>query len=253
MSKRQSKRVAALLVVAMLLTMLHFSGGMVNVKAAEGDKLTIVIQGILGTNGNTTSKDVTVSPGSTKSGWKSQLGTVSSRYWWEGSEYYYTLAYEDFEGKQLPVMVLATEDEGLVTTESAGERRHINKITYNSNGTVKVTFTDNGEPEVLTPTDNKVFISPVYEATPWDNTPLTVVMKNILYNTGYSVNGHAVAYDDQFTLSVNGPGSTSSRKPPFDMVGGANRTSGGLGYDYVFLNAFVLTTEDGEEIGRAHV
>ena len=44
MSKRQNKRVAALLVVVMLLTMLHFSGGTVNVQAADTDDLAIVIK-----------------------------------------------------------------------------------------------------------------------------------------------------------------------------------------------------------------
>ena len=66
---------------------------------------------------------------------------------------------------------------------------------------------------------------------------LTLHITNILYNTGASVNGHAVAYESTMTMVK---GQSKKTTGVFSMVGGANRTANGMGYSYRFLNAFVL-------------
>ena len=70
----------------------------------------------------------------------------------------------------------------------------------------------------------------------------TVVhITNILYNTGNSVNGKAVAYEN--TLSLSGKAGSKGISGFFSQVGGSNRTAGGFGAEYKFLNAFVLADE----------
>ncbi|MBQ9827183.1 MAG: hypothetical protein IJM62_00715 [Lachnospiraceae bacterium] len=74
---------------------------------------------------------------------------------------------------------------------------------------------------------------------------ITVHITNILYNTYASVNGHAVAYENTFDLIK---GQSKGGNGLINLAGGRNRTAGGLGANYKFLNVFVLKdrTEDPE-------
>jgi hypothetical protein len=55
------------------------------------------------------------------------------------------------------------------------------------------------------------------------------------------VNGKAVAYEN--TLSLSGKAGSKGISGFFSQVGGSNRTAGGFGAEYKFLNAFVLADE----------
>ena len=74
---------------------------------------------------------------------------------------------------------------------------------------------------------------------------LTLHITNILYTKGYAVNGHAVAYEDTFTLIK---GQTKLSTAFINKAGGKNTTAGGIGYTYKFLNEFVLTDKDGAPV-----
>ena len=77
---------------------------------------------------------------------------------------------------------------------------------------------------------------------------LTVVIHSVLYINGMhpesSQNGKAVAWDTSFTISKSGS-KKINHNGTYSYVGGANTKASGLGYDYQFLNEFVLTTADG--------
>ena len=73
----------------------------------------------------------------------------------------------------------------------------------------------------------------------------TLHITNILYTKHSAVNGHAVAYEDTFTLVK---GQTKGSAAFLNKVGGKNVTAGGLGYTYKLLNEFVLTDKDGAPI-----
>ncbi len=70
----------------------------------------------------------------------------------------------------------------------------------------------------------------------------TLHITNILYTKHSAVNGHAVAYEDTFTLVK---GQTKGSAAFLNKAGGKNTTAGGLGYTYKLLNEFVLTDKDG--------
>ncbi len=72
---------------------------------------------------------------------------------------------------------------------------------------------------------------------------VAVHITNILWNAKRSENGHAVAFEDSFTL-VPGQSKGMTASGVLSYAGGRNNSAGGLGYTYKFLNVFVLATED---------
>ena len=74
---------------------------------------------------------------------------------------------------------------------------------------------------------------------------ITLHITNILYTKHSSVNGHAVAYEDTYTIVK---GQTKSSTAFLNKAGGKNTTAGGLGYTYKLLNEFVLTDKDGAPV-----